>query len=136
MESLGVVVSDEVPDSRFEFLDILVFPDVDLLVFECTEESLDGDVVDASAFAVHRNGDTVSGQDVDMLFGRVLAALVGIEDFGLGWCASASLSTEVVKGRSIVVLSLQARMHLETVRLSSPVILAMARMEYPWAFNV
>ena len=78
MKSLGVVVRDEVPDSRFEFLDVLVFPDVDLLVFECTEESLDGDIVDASAFAVHRNGDIVIFEQLCMLMTGVLATLVGI----------------------------------------------------------
>ena len=81
MESLSVIVNDEVPDSRFEFLVVLVFPNVDHLVFECAEKSLDCYVFDTSAFAVHRNGNIVIFEQLGILFTSVLAALVGIENF-------------------------------------------------------
>lgn len=80
MEALSVVKSDEVPDSRPEFSDVSVFFDIDLLVFECAEESFDGDVVDASSFAVHRNGDSMFLKQSGMLFARILAVLIRIED--------------------------------------------------------
>jgi hypothetical protein len=59
MKPVMVIKGHESFDSRFEFFDILVLLEIDLFIFESSEESLDGDVVNTTSLAVHRNGDLV-----------------------------------------------------------------------------
>src|SRR5947209_9142801 len=54
--------------------------EVDLLVFEAAPQSLDKDVVHASALAVHADHDPVPFQGAGEVVAGELAALVGIED--------------------------------------------------------
>src|SRR5437763_10239064 len=54
--------------------------EVDLLVFEAAPQSLDKNVVHASALAVHADHDPVPFQGAGEVVAGELAALVGIED--------------------------------------------------------
>jgi len=76
MKPLGIVIVDEVFDPSFELFDVFVFLDINLLVFECSKESLNNDIVDASTFTVHSDSNPMILEYLDILFARILAALV------------------------------------------------------------
>ena len=55
--------------------------EIDLVVFDRPPEAFDEDIVERSAFAVHRQFDAESEQRLGELGGRKLATLVCVEDF-------------------------------------------------------
>ena len=65
--------------------DRLVGMEVDLLVFDRSPETLDKDVVKDSATTVHADPDIVFLQPAGKLTAGKLAALIGVEDLGLGY---------------------------------------------------
>src|SRR4051812_6314427 len=84
MRSLAVV-EIQIPTDRSACLaDAVVGPEIDLFVFDRAPEPLDEDIVTPGAPAVHAYGDGVVEQQPREVETGELAALVRVENVGLG----------------------------------------------------
>ena len=81
MQSVEIIKSDEVFNALSECFDIVVFLDMDLLVFEYSKEAFHGNIVKDSSFTVHRDFDPMFFKKSSMLFAGILTALIGVEYF-------------------------------------------------------
>ena len=80
---LPVIEPEPVSDLSPGFQSCFELHQVHLFVFQGTPQSLDEHVVQAAAFAVHRDLDPGLSQDAGEGVARELTPLVGVEDFRL-----------------------------------------------------
>jgi len=75
-----VVAPEEVFEAPYGLPDARVVFEIDLLVLDGPPKSLDEDIVEDPAFAVHADGDAMGLQKVGKLLARELRSLVSVED--------------------------------------------------------
>ena len=81
MAAAVVVILDVVPDALPQVRYVVLWVDVDMLRLDGTPEALYPDVVLAAAAAIHADFDAESLAGGQPQAARILAALVGIDDF-------------------------------------------------------
>ena len=84
MISTSVVKNEIVPQAFPRMIHVLVFLQVDLLVFDRSPQPLHKDVVVETALSVHADPHTGGLQTAREVFAGELGALITVENLGLG----------------------------------------------------
>ena len=98
----GIVIADPTSQPGAQFRAIVECMQVDTFIFQAAPEPLDEHVIHPSAPAVHGNTHARVPQNAGKAGRNKLAPLIGVEDFGLPYRASASLSASMQNSVSIV----------------------------------
>ena len=99
--SAGVVFAEERGQPLIEFAHRLVVADIGIIILHGVPETLDHDVVQGPALAIHADLNTTSLEHA-----RELAALITVKDLGIPSASKASSKYSTQKDSSMLLLSL------------------------------
>ena len=81
-DACSIVFTEERAQALVEFAHRFIGADEDVVILYCAPKSLDHDVVQCTAFAIHTGAYIMALQNTSKGVAGIFAALIGVEDFG------------------------------------------------------